>query len=481
MTDAPLKLYDWQQFDVDKMIASISSEGGALVVSAPGAGKTVVTVEALKGLDPDAILIIAPPSTHESAWARTVARQQFDREVRILGSDKKGKSAWEALKWGARGIYLTTAQWFTLHDWRDINPDAIVVDEIHMLAKFGNAGQKKLVGTRATRGITAPIRIGLSGTPFRNNFENAWTIAKWVQPESVPDEYWMWRITDCIGKYDHFAPQNLKVLGEKAPGKLVQQLSCYIAHSQRENCCSFHPNGFLGHLAEPIRVSRTLKMTPAQARFYNSMENSYAAFLTTPGEDGKVPVIAEFPITARGMLRFCALALPSYNAETEKLYFEEDCESPKLDAAIADLRGLDGKRVLMLTHSKQFANVAAKRLEKEGFRVVAWTGDLKKTTRKSVVADFRAGELDVIVGVISAMGTGTDGLQEAAYNVMWLSVDDDASNNVQGIGRLDRLGQEHQVVMFEYQMTGTFDVGHLNKQITHQLRLNKSLKEQDKK
>lgn len=481
MADKALTLYDWQQADVDKMVSTICEDAGALIVSAPGAGKTVVAVEALKALDPEVILVIAPPSTHESAWERTVIRQGFDRQVKVLIGGKKGQANWNALKWGTPGLYVTSAQWFTQQDWRGITPDAIIVDEVHMLARFGNAGQKKLLGYRARPGLTAPIRIALSGTPFRNNFENAWSIARWIQPDTVAEEYWLWRIKKCVGKYDHFAPQNLKVLGEANPGELVSKFKCYISHSQRENCCDYHPNGFLAHLAAPIMVSRVLKMHTEQAKFYRNMENSYAAFLTSPGEDGKVPVVAEFPITMRGMLRFCALGLPSYNSETEKLFFEEDCPSPKLDAAIEDLASLDGKRALMLTHSKQFANVAAKRLDAAGYRTVAWTGDLSAAKRKTALMEFRAGEIDVIVGVISAMGTGTDGLQEAAYNVMWLSVDDDASNNIQGMGRLDRLGQTHQVTMFEYQMSGTFDVGHLPRAIEQQLRLNRSLQEKGKK
>lgn len=349
-----------------------------------------------------------------------------------------------------------------------------------MLAAYGNAGQKKFVGTRARPGITAPVRIALSGTPFRNTFENAWSVVRWVEPAAVNPEYWAWRIAECVGDYDHFAPQNLKVKGERVPGQLVGRLTCYISHSQRSNCCDFHPNGFLAHLAEPIRIERNLTMTPDQARFYRSMEKSYVGMLQRPGEDGQVPIVAELPIVARGMLRFCALALPRINEADERLHFAEDCQSPKLDAVLEDLEQLEGRRVLALTHSAQFAQVAAARLERAGYRVVAWDGKLTQKRRREALADFLAGELDVIVGVISAMGTGTDGLQEAAYNVMWLSVDDDASNNVQGVGRLDRLGQTHQVVMFDYRMLNTFDVGHLDKQLQRILDLNKSLRAKEK-
>lgn len=395
--------------------------------------------------------------------------------VKPLGGDKKGKANFEALKWGKPGVYITTAQWFTRAEWKGIEPDAIIVDEIHMLGKYGNAGQKKLVGTRAKAGIYAPIRIGLSGTPFRNNFENAWSIARWIEPASVMDEFWLWRRLKCAGKYAHFAPQNWEVTGEANPGELAMSLTCYIAHFQRGNCCDYHPEGFLAHLPDPVRLERDLVMTKDQARFYHSMEQSYLGYLTSPDENGQVPVVAEFPITARGMLRFCALGLPSLNSETEKLFFEDDCESPKLDALIEDIKNLQGARALILTHSAQFAEVAAKRLQSEGIRTVAWTGKLSKKKRENALADFGSDELDAIVGVISAMGTGTDGLQLAAYNVMWLSVDDDSSNNIQGIGRLDRLGQEHQVVMTEYRMLKTFDVGHLDRQLQRVLDLNKSL------
>ena len=264
--------------------------------------------------------------------------------------------------------------------------------------------------------------------------------------------------------------------GERVPGKLMSSLGIVIAHRQRSKCCEFHPEGFLAHLEAPIHIERDLTMTTKQKAFYQSMEKDLAAFLTQPGEDGKIPVVAEVPIAARGMLRFCALGLPSYNEETERLYFDEMCESPKLDALIADIESLDGAAALVLTHSAQFAEVTVKRLLAAGISAELWRGGMSKKRRAAVKASFISGETTAIVGVISAMGTGTDGLQEAAWNVMWLSVDDDASNDVQGIGRLDRIGQKHQVVMTEYRMLGTFDVGHLPRQVMKQLELNKSMR-----
>lgn len=473
-SDAPLIPYDWQEADLRKIRSTISSSVGALVVSAPGGGKTLIGVESIKRLKPETVLIIAPPSTHSKAWNRTLRRQGLG-EARPLIGTTKGKKAFADLRWGVPGIYITSAQWFARQEWGAITPDMVIFDEIHMVAKYGNVGQKKLLGHAKKKGLNARYRIALSGTPFRNNFENAWSIVRWVEPAKMPLDYWIWRITKTAGKYGRFAPQNWEVTGEKVPGELASTLSCYVAHYQRTRCCEFHPNGFLAHLDEPIRIERDLEMSRAQGEFYHAMEQNYVAFLTQPGEDGKVPVIAELPITARGMLRFCALGLPSYDANTEKLFFGPHCESPKVDALVSDLRTIDGGRALVLTHSRQFALWTAEKLREWGFRVAAWTGGMSQKKRDQILEAFMNDELDAIVGVISAMGTGTDGLQEATYNVLWLSVDDDPSNVVQGIGRLDRLGQTHQVTMIEYRMLGTFDVGHLDRQITQQLNLNRSL------
>lgn len=233
---------------------------------------------------------------------------------------------------------------------------------------------------------------------------------RWVEPKAINPEYWSWRATECETVYDHFAPQNARVIGEKVPGQLASRLTCLISHSQRERCCEWHPEGFLGSLADPIRIERDLDMTKDQASFYRSMERSYFAYLTSPGPDGKVPVVAELPIVARGMLRFCALALPSFNEEENRLYFMPETESPKLDQLITDMAALDGKRVLILTHSKQYADLVQQRVTEAGFAIDLWRGGLSSKRRDAILNRFISGETDAIVGVISAMGTGTDGV-----------------------------------------------------------------------
>ena len=478
MTDSILTPYPWQQADIDHCVETMSEDVGGLITSAPGAGKTLVATEIAKRLGAEVTLIIAPQGTHQSAWGRTVSRQGLADGVRVLIGDAKGKKAMADLKWGVPGVYVTTPQYFARQDWSKIRPDMVIFDEIHLAGSYGIATSKKLIGHGKKPGLWAKYRLGLSGTPVRNKFENAWVLVRWLEPAKMELDYYVWRLVKCKTKPNAFAPQGREVIGEKIPGELFGSLSCYVYHAQRENCCDFHPNGFLAGLPEPLELEIEVEMTTAQRKFYREMEHMLASDLMD--DDGnEVNVSGDQVIVARGYLRRCALALPAVNAETGKLYFPDDAVSPKLDRFIADLPTYEGKHTLVFTHSKQFAKVVVDRVSKAGYVAAAWHGDITKPQRAKVLKAFMDGEIEIIVGVIGAMGTGTDGLQEVCWNLTWLSYDDDASNNFQGLGRLDRLGQKNRVVTRTYNSIETIDVGFFGKQWQKAMKLKESLRKGD--
>jgi superfamily II DNA/RNA helicase len=210
------------------------------------------------------------------------------------------------------------------------------------------------------------------------------------------------------------------------------------------------------------------------------MENALASSLLDDTGD-TVRVHAEQFIVVRNMLRRAACALP-YAEEQEDgrvlLKFAEDTVAPKLDQLVSDLPGYEGKHTLVLTHSKQIARLAVARIADAGYTVEGWHGDVSKRERDRVLSDFTSGNLEVIVGVVAAMGTGTDGLQEVCYNLSWLSRDDDASNNIQGLGRLDRLGQSQRVVVRDYLADESIDVGFYGKQLEKVMALDASLRKE---
>lgn len=456
--EEPLVPLDYQEHDIQQIV---NAGGSALVVSSVGGRKTLVAVESALRIKAETILVIAPQGTHKRGWRRTILRQSNGADIRSLDSTPKGKEAFADLMWGVAGWYICTPQWFARQTWKDIKPDMAIFDEIHIAGEYENKTRLKL------HQLDAGARLGLSGTPLRNKFENAWAIVRWIFPDHMKDNFYHWRRYSgvCEGKYDPFAPQNWLVTGEAEPGKLVNSLPCYIQHLARERCCQFHPRGFMDGLAAPIEIVRVVQMTPLQKKFYQQMEKNYVAWL------GDNPVVATLPIVARIMLRFCALAVPSVDLETGKLYFEDDCQSPKITDLLTVLDSSEDSAVVY-THSQRFADIVVKRLHAHGITAFEWSGANTQKRRDAALELFIAGEIRVIVAVQKAVGTGTDGLQEATNLEITLSDDDDATVTEQTHGRLDRPGQKEAVVRIRIESEGTLDEGIYSRSMQKQLQMN---------
>lgn len=464
----PLVPMDYQEADVRKIVAN---KGTALLVSAVGGRKTLVAVESALRIKAKSVLIIAPQGTHKRGWVRTILRQSPDANVRRLDSTPKGKEAFADLMWGEPGWYYCTPQWFARQTWIGVIPDYAIFDEIHMAGAYQNVTRVKL------HQLKAKARLGLSGTPLRNKIENAWAIVRWLWPDLMADPYYKWRGGPTLTwEYDHFAPQKRRITGEVNPGSLFNSLPCYIQHLARERCCKFHPKGFLDGLQEPEEIILTVQMTPKQKSFYKQMQEHYIAWLTTPGENGKVPVVASLPVVARGMLRFCALGTPSVDPETEKLYFEDDCESPKLDELIRYIKSEGIEKAMVYTHSQKFDTVTVNRLNRAGLTASEWSGKITQRRRDDKLEEFISGDISFLVSVQKAIGTGTDGLQEATNVEFILSDDDDGTIGEQTKGRLDRPGQAERVTRIRIQAEGTMDSGIVDTQIENALRINATLR-----
>jgi SNF2 family DNA or RNA helicase len=135
--------------------------------------------------------------------------------------------------------------------------------------------------------------------------------------------------------------------------------------------------------------------------------------------------------------------------------------------------------MLVFTHSQKFAKITVDRLVAKGFTAFEWSGMASQKSRDEALEAFIRGEIQFIVAVISAIGEGTDGLQEACSTVVWLSKDDNRLLNEQASGRLDRRGQKRSVVSYEIIAEDTYDEGQLSKLVREQLAMNESLREKE--
>jgi len=132
--------------------------------------------------------------------------------------------------------------------------------------------------------------------------------------------------------------------------------------------------------------------------------------------------------------------------------------------------------LLILTHSQKFARVTTERLNAKGIESFEWSGAKSQGQRDTALENFKAGNLQAIVAVISAIGEGTDGLQERCSTVIWLSKDDNRLLNEQAAGRLDRQGQRSAVLSFDIVAENTYDEGQLSRLVEDQIKMNASLR-----
>lgn len=459
MVDAPLRPYDYQQRDIDNLVAH---DGTGIIATQVGGGKTLVAIEVAKALGTGCNLVIAPKGTHKRAWEKTIQRQIPEADVKYVNSTKKGQEAFAQLHKGDAGWYLISPEYFRSMHWAGITPDLAVFDEVH------RASNRKSKTAKMLHTLKAKRRIGMSGTIAGNRVEGFWAVLRWVYPEVATRSFWAWANKYCQIVDDFWAGKT--VMGERIPGSIVSDIPCYIRHLKREKCCEFHQEGMDADLPSMVTIERTVQLGAEQKRIYKKMERDLFVFL-----EGN-PLVAEVPIAVRVRLRQITLGTPSIS-ESGEVFFDVDCKSTKLDelfSIIADHP--EGEAMLILTHSQKFANVVTKRLEASGKSAFEWSGQASQKLRDEALTQFIAGDIQYIVGVISAIGEGTDGLQERASVVVWLSKDDNRLLNEQAAGRLDRRGQKGSVVSYEILAEDTYDEGQLSKLVLDQLAMNESLR-----
>lgn len=454
----------------------------------PGAGKTVTSLFAHKDSGADVTLVVAPEPTHVSAWGKD-AEEGIEQEVRVIGNRNKAtKVATEDFLMGYPGIYITTPQFLTRADTDAWFGDLLVIDEGHMLNKYGGKGCETMLDLSSRFGG----RLFLSGTAFRNNFERAWATGRFLWPELnrrgevANKNYYLWlreRMTseevytnqrDQWGK----AKTATKWLVEAEPGRWVNELPAVITHKKREFCCKFHPEGFDATLEDPKRDIVKLSLDPKQKRIIKDLESQYLAWLD------ENPLVVELPMTMQQRIRQVTLGVPEVEdytvlddegeeVEKQRLWFKPDSKSPFAEYLIDELQQYDDPAVVYL-ESQSFAEALVERLNREGITAFEYSGKTR-SVRADNLKKFGT-EYRVLVGVISAIGTGVDGLQKITNQEYWLERSVDETSNRQAESRLDRRGQKYQVKGKILVDDEGYAMGRLNKQLQKRLALNESLR-----
>lgn len=440
--------------------------------STMGAGKTAMTAEIIARSGWERVLLVGVKDTAKQ-WEAAIREQSEGRlHLRHINGTKAGRANLAAMLAGEGGIFFSGSQFLTRQDWTyeddlndDGNPipeldkngqptgknqrtrkrlwtykkmyplDALIVDEIHILA-----GNRKNVGRRTLTSIPTEWRGALSGTFYGNNFQNAWSVTKWLWPDIIDGSFHRWKYEWCQMGEPIYVKRGGKteeierIVGENNPGEYVKSLPCYFRIEAEEE------------VPEPKLVY--VNLSQVQREQYRQMEQDMLMWLKERHPDRPdgmlVPLVAEVPIAQRQRLRTATLGEMSLTSDGD-VWFSDDCRSTKLDALSGILAHYGKQKVVIYTDSKRFAKVTVRRMLKAGLSVAEWSGDVNSAGRDAIKQAFLRpmddGGLQYIVAVISAFGTGLDGFQTVCSKIVWLSeVEGDAVQNDQAVHRIWRRG-----------------------------------------
>lgn len=486
----------------------------------PGGGKTASSLFAVKDSGASKTLIIAPDQTHRSAWQPTV-EAILGVEARPIGNTGKDKkTALFDFEMGYPGVYLTSPQFLTRADTSAWDGHMLITDEGHLLNNAKAKGQRKWSGYHANDGTPLSARFGmrmfLSGTSWRNNFERAWATMRYLWPEQMyrgqiaHDNYFMWlndRMTfeDIVkgfewkpvswaqyenrepGQYakvidgiPHFGKPDTvkKFLNEMNPGQLISEAPCVITHFRREKCCDFHPNGFLPTDA-PQEIREVIELLPAQKKAIRELEDHYMTYLDNQ------PFEVDLTLTQQQRIRQLALGVPvlefymGENADGEevekvRLDFEKDCKSPFSDRLFELLEELDDEPVVVFLESQRFAAVLVEKLNAKGISAFEYSGVTKKD-RDDNLAEFGK-KFRVAVVTLASGGTGLDGLQKVTKTEVWFERSVDETTNQQGEARADRMYGIGQVQRYYFHDDQGRSEGRMGEQLEKRRALAKTLR-----
>jgi hypothetical protein len=485
---AKLTPYQWQTQDVETLERNHFT--GLLAIEA-GGSKTLIATLAIARAQPVVTLIIAPKSTHHTAWIPTL-RDNANVTPRIIGNDNKAtKSALFDFEMGYPGVYLASPQFVTRADVSSWRGDMIVHDESHQGNTMKSKLQRKLSGYHVSDG--KPLaerftrRLALSGTPMKQNFAALWGTMRFLWPEldsrgQVADRNAIMWMNDRMSSQEVYTnqrdaqgnPKKVKqYLSESQPGRLISEMPNVIIHKRREACCVHHPNGFLSTEAPQV-IEREVELTAKQKKSIREMNDHMFTYLR------ENPLIAEISLTQKQRLRqltlgeadaeFVMVDTADGPVERTTIRFREDCVSPFIDETIDILSKLDEfEPVVIFLEGQRFAEVLTKRLTAAGYPAAEYSG-----VRKADLNEFGKG-YQVLIGVISAIGTGTDGLQAKCNTEIWVEEPVSITLKAQGSARLDRMGGR-QVQRYVLIDSEGIQRDRLDDNVAKQLMVNRSLR-----
>ena len=404
---------------------------GGILADDMGLGKTAQTLaliaHAAERQPEGAPFLVVAPTSVVSNWKREAARFTPGlRVVEITATQRKHGKSLAAVIAGA-DIVLTSyailrldAEAFADQDW-----GGLVLDE----AQFAKNPASKVHD--AARGIHAPFRIAVTGTPIENNLTELWALLRIVAPGLFPSS------REFAEKYRR--PIELDHDSERL-GRLRRRVRPFMLRRTKEAVAP----------ELPPKQEQVLEITldPRHRRIYDThLQRERQKILGLVDDLDRNRFIVFRSLTLLRMLSLdAALIDPDGYANVP---------SAKLDALLEQLEDVvsEGHQALVFSQFTSFLQRAAERLDAHGISYSYLDGSTRQ--REKVIDGFRSGEGKVFLISLKAGGFGLN-LTEADY-VFLLDPWWNPASEAQAVDRAHRIGQTKQVMVYRMVASGTIE------------------------
>jgi SNF2 family DNA or RNA helicase len=458
-------LFDYQKLAVDR----IAEREIALLADQPGLGKTLEVLSSLEELGVfnetgQATLILSPIIAAQTAWRDTIEKyvmpsspveiidlsygttaQRVARLNKALGSEAKHPMviiANHALIEWKRKVGPRVPELF------EINFDAIVIDESHLVLPI--LDDKKL--TNFWLGLTkfnyVKHRIAVSGTPDRGKLENRYGTYKFLRPASFARySRWAW-LEENFWIFDKQVARNrtIKAIGTlKSPQRWADVEDDVIIRRTKKEVLKDLPDKQYNYVE--IELTKEQKLDYA-----NAIKHAY---------EEKQKALEEDRLTASAMifaLRARQISSCQWTKDPQNPIPLIGGKSAKLDWLIEWLneRGFDqGKgKVVIASQFSLVLDWLHKELSTLGYSSAVITGSTPQMMRTQVQRDFQDGNLNIVL-LSGKMGVGIT--LDAADDLIMFDLPYDPDTIEQIEDRIHRASRNHQVVIWNLLAIGTID------------------------
>lgn len=449
-------------------VAYLRDRRRVLLADDPGLGKTRQMIEASEGQT----LVIAPAMVLDGGtWRDEIAKWADDPDrfttvaytslvVRRAATNDAGKRVHKA---------VPVARPEFMRKW-----DTIILDEAH------NIKGRKTTWTAAILSLAASSTrlFAATGTPIPNWAHELFTLLQVLDPADAEPggrlgSYWRWAGEWFTIEPDRYSAYNVG-------GLLACKVDRCDGGTQTEPCEHYHKfveanlagrwlrrtrDAVLPDLPPLTQVRVEVPMGTKQAVAYRQMKTDYLAHL----EDGTE--VAAWTSSARHVkLDRCTTGLDLMAPGTAPGAVAR-VDNAKLNRLATDLADRSTP-TLVMAHYRDSVDACARVAQALGLRVRAVHGGTARTDRESAVAQFQAGQLDVLVGSLETLAEGLT--LTAADALIFVEQSWKPSRNEQAMRRLHRLGQTRPVTVYDYVTPDSVDANKrklLASKTDHQMRV----------